>query len=196
MAKAVANQKVDAKSQYGTQAAYWAAKITTIWQRAVQDVFEVGQNLIDAKDKLEHGQFEGMIESDLPFGPSTAQRLMAIARDKKLTNPAHVQLLPASWGTLYALSQLPDDAFNKAVQSGAIKPDMQRADVHALRIETKPPPKTVSVHVKEEKTPPKTVSVHVKKEKTPPTAPRFLRELRAMRDGQYYKPRTPRGVRQ
>jgi hypothetical protein len=35
-----------------------------------------------------------MIEGALQFKASTAQRLMKIAADERLANPAHVQLLP------------------------------------------------------------------------------------------------------
>jgi hypothetical protein len=39
-----------------------------------------------------------MLET-LPFSPNTGQRLIAIARDERLSNLAHVQLLPPHWGT-------------------------------------------------------------------------------------------------
>ena len=52
------------------------------------------------------GIFEAMVEDDLPFGKRTAQRLMAIASDQRLSNTTHVSLLPASWQTLYELTKL------------------------------------------------------------------------------------------
>ena len=36
----------------------------------------------------------------------TAQKLMQIVRHSLLINPAHVRLLPPSWGTLYELTKL------------------------------------------------------------------------------------------
>jgi hypothetical protein len=40
------------------------------------------RQLIAAKDALDHDEFEAMVERDLPFQPSTAQRLMKIAADR------------------------------------------------------------------------------------------------------------------
>jgi protein gp37 len=69
-----------------------------------------------------------MIENDLPFKPSTAQRLMKIAADERLSNAAHGQFLPPSWRTLYELTKLPDDVFEAKLKSGEIHPEMQRKD--------------------------------------------------------------------
>jgi hypothetical protein len=40
-----------------------------------------------------------MVKDKLPFEPSTAQRLMAIARNRVLSNRAHAHVLPPSWMT-------------------------------------------------------------------------------------------------
>ena len=56
-----------------------------------------------------------MVEAELPFSASTARRLMAISEDMRLSNPAHGQLLPQSWRTLYELTKLDDAAFNDAL---------------------------------------------------------------------------------
>jgi hypothetical protein len=67
--------------------------------------------LIASKGELPPGEFLAMIESDLPFGPRTAQMLMKIeiALAPRLANTKHVSLFPPSWGTLYQLAQ-PDHA--------------------------------------------------------------------------------------
>ena len=57
------------------------------------------------QDQLEHGEFESMVESDPPFGPSTARRLKIIAEDARLSNRAHAHVLPPSWRTLYELKE-------------------------------------------------------------------------------------------
>lgn len=72
----------------------WAHQICAAWHASREKIIECGRLLIEAKASLPHGAFERMVERDLPFNPSTAQRLMKIARDPRLTNPAHVQHLP------------------------------------------------------------------------------------------------------
>src|SRR5262245_1010641 len=48
----------------------YAEAITSVCR---QGGLAAGIILIDAKEKLKHGDFEGMIEKDLPFGPRTAE---------------------------------------------------------------------------------------------------------------------------
>ena len=52
---------------------------------------------------------------------------------RSLSNPAHVQHLPASWGTLYELTKLSDVEFNDALEQNIICPDMIRADAEQIR---------------------------------------------------------------
>ena len=96
----------------------WASRIAAAWQKSRESIIEVGNLLIEAKSALPHGEFEAMVASELPFGARSAQRLMVIAGDVRLTNPTHVSLLPASWGTLYALTKLSDDEWGNALEAG------------------------------------------------------------------------------
>jgi N6-adenosine-specific RNA methylase IME4 len=107
----------------------WAVRIESAWRSAVTGVMETGRLLAEAKAALPHGAFTAMIEADLPFKPSTAQRLMRIAADERLSNPAHVQHLPPHWGTLYELTKLPDDEFAAKLKSGEIHPEMERREL-------------------------------------------------------------------
>jgi hypothetical protein len=112
----------------------WAGRIASAWQRSVSSIFEAGRLIADAKAALPHGAFTAMIESDLPFGARTAQMLMRIGEDARLSNPKHVSLLPPSWGTLYELTKLKDDELEARFSSGAIRPDMERREVgHGVR---------------------------------------------------------------
>jgi N6-adenosine-specific RNA methylase IME4 len=109
--------------------AAWAARIEAAWRSAVDGVLETGRLLAEAKANLPHGAFTAMIEADLPFKPSTAQRLMRIAADERLTNPAHVQHLPPHWGTLYELTKLSDQQFEAKLAAGDIHPEMERREL-------------------------------------------------------------------
>ena len=85
--------------------------------------------LSTAKQALPHGEFGRMIASQLPFRANTAQRLMAIVADERLSNAAHAPLLPSSWSTLYELTKLNDEEFNARIDDGTICPDMGRRDI-------------------------------------------------------------------
>jgi hypothetical protein len=124
-----------------TTRAQWAARISTAFRKSVEAILEQGRLLIAAKDDLDYGDFTAMVENDLPFGARTAQMLMAIAADARLSEPNIYSLLPPSWTTLYALTRLPNEAFNRGIAEGVIRPDMIRADMERLEppvIETVP----------------------------------------------------------
>jgi hypothetical protein len=111
----------------------FANEIRSHLSRSVEEILAVGELLIEAKQTLQHGKFEAMVEEELGWSPATAQRLMIVARTPFLSNPAHGQLLPTSWRTLYELSQVPEDEFRQAIEAGAIKPEITRSEVLALR---------------------------------------------------------------
>lgn len=113
--------------------AAWALRINACWRKGIEAIIGTGRLLNEAKESCDRGEFENMLETDLAFQPRTAQRLMAIARDTRLTNPTHASLLPASWTTLYELTQLSDDEFDRGVEEKIIRPDMERKDVATIR---------------------------------------------------------------
>ena len=116
---------------------YWRERITERWQESVQAIIDVGRLLLAAKAALEHGQFQTLFEGEdrLPFGWNTANKLMAIARDRRLINSEHVQNLPNSWGTLYELTKLDNATFAKALEDGTIHAEMERREALGLRDE-------------------------------------------------------------
>lgn len=111
----------------------WAARISDAWRPTVAGVLATGRALIEAKERVANGEFGSLVKSDLPFGVRTAQRLMAIARDPRLTAPDIAAILPGSWRTLSELMQLSNDQFLHGIQEGVIRPEMTRADVARLR---------------------------------------------------------------
>src|SRR5262245_11523424 len=112
---------------------HWAKRLNAIWREAAGNMlrasFALGEELIKAKEGLPHGEFIKMVSEDLEFSRSTGARIMAVARDKRLRNVAHVRHLPPSWGTLYLLSRLDDRTFNSLIEDGTIRPDLQRHEV-------------------------------------------------------------------
>jgi hypothetical protein len=122
--------------------AVYVKVITAAWQKIATEIIEVGRCLVQAKAEL-HGEFTTML-SELPFGPRTAQRLMAIARNPTLANPTHASLLPTSWMTLYELARLPEpvlvlsaaraafDGIEQERRKRALT-EAQAMNVHALR---------------------------------------------------------------
>jgi len=116
----------------GAPASAWAQRITLAWRKSAESIFEAGRLLIAAKAALPHGDWEAMCERDLPFKLRTAQRIMAIAADERLSKATHVSHLPQSWGTLYELTKLDDQQFGARIEDGTIRPEMERKDISGV----------------------------------------------------------------
>lgn len=100
--------------------------------RAVEGTVAAGRELIEAKERVAHGQFGDVVEA-AGISDATARRLMAIANNPALSNRTHAYVLPGSWTTLYELSRMEPQAIEQGIAEGAIRPDTTRDDVHALR---------------------------------------------------------------
>ena len=74
-----------------------------------------------------------MCNSDLPFSYATANKLMAVASDARLIDPANARFLPRKLGVLAHLTKLDDRVFENAIKAGVINPDMIERDVRAMR---------------------------------------------------------------
>lgn len=112
---------------------HWAKRIHGSWQKAVESIIETGKLLIEAKAELDHGEFTRMIEDRLPFGPRTAERLMAIAEHPVIGNPTQWVAFPPSWRTLSELATLPAPIVEARIKDGSINPAMQRKDAYRLK---------------------------------------------------------------
>ena len=109
--------------------AYYASTINGLVSGMVEAIIETGRLLIEAKDRLDHGEFIPMIEEDLPFGVGMAENFMRIARNEVLANSQHVANLPPAIGTLAEVARLPDPEIIARLESGDLNPETQRKDV-------------------------------------------------------------------
>ena len=115
------------------RAEQWADRISTQVGKSVEALIEVGRLLVQAKADLPHGEWGRLFSEELiPFSQNTAGQLMAISSNRILSNSAHVQNLPPSWGTLYELTKVPDITLANALKDGVITPDMPRSAVAGL----------------------------------------------------------------
>jgi protein gp37 len=118
----------------------WAHRINDAAGKTVEAFINTGRMLLQSKGSVPHGTWERMF-SDHPqavaepvvFGVRTAQRLMKIAGHPVISKATHASLLPPTWGTLYELTQVPDDALEAALRDGMIRPDMPRDAVIVLK---------------------------------------------------------------
>jgi hypothetical protein len=125
----VASEPISGEVISGEHWRFYADRITATWQKATGSIIETGALLLEAKDKVEHGEFEEMIKRELPFGPRAARMLMDIARNPILSDRNHGSVLPPSWRTLYELTRVPADVLIAKIEDHTINPEMERKDV-------------------------------------------------------------------
>ena len=112
--------------------ANFADAIEEAWTEAEENFTTIGRYLNHAKSMLNHGEFMGMVESDLPFRYSTANRLMKVAAALD-AGALPADRLPPSYATVYELLTLSDEERRQAIKEGVVRPDMQRRDVTEFR---------------------------------------------------------------
>jgi len=143
-----------------TKAEYWAPKIQGEWRKSIEGILGVGRQLIAAKDSCEHGEFlrlfkghENAVSDSVPFGVSSADKLMEIARNQVISDSEFVPNLPQSWGTLYELTKLDDETLLAGIKAGEITPETTRAQAAAMHADPvekpeKPPHEEMAEAVK------------------------------------------------
>lgn len=109
------------------------AAIVATWRETLEGIFKTGDLLLQAKAIVPEGQWLSFVREYLPFKGATARRLMAIASDGRLRQESHATHLPICWYTLWELTDLSDEQFERGLQAGTINPSMLRADVELLK---------------------------------------------------------------
>jgi hypothetical protein len=121
----------------------FAEIIQSRWQDRVKNILEVCMWLETAREELGPSKFSAMVRDDLKWSKSMASQLLAIGRDGRLVEVQHVKL-PPSWGTLYQLTRLTDEEFERGIDSGIIHAGMERKDVRLLK--PPKPQRAISAH--------------------------------------------------
>jgi len=116
---------------YRTREEY-AREIGSLWSGAQERFIQIGRYLNAAKRRLLHGEFEAMIEQDLPFSPRTAYQFrMAAAAVDEGRLPENS--LPPSYTIAYLLSTFDDGLLQEAKRANLIRPDVKRAEILRFR---------------------------------------------------------------
>jgi hypothetical protein len=115
------------------RAEQWARQIRVQLAHSVESIIAAGELLSKAKEDLPRAEWARMFSQQLlPFEAGTAERLIAIASHPTLSNRANVRYLPPSFGTLFALTRVPEQVLLDGFKAGAITPAMERHEVRTL----------------------------------------------------------------
>lgn len=112
----------------------FADEIGRLWKRANDAFLDIGRHLVEAKARLEHGEFGEMLTRDIPFSHRTANMLMKVADAVDSgALPFSVDQLPASYATVYEVATLKPEEQQQAAAAGLIHPTVRREDIVAFR---------------------------------------------------------------
>ncbi|KAA0679441.1 DUF3102 domain-containing protein [Roseomonas genomospecies 6] len=106
--------------------------IGRLWKEATARFIDIGKYLVYAKDSLPHGEYEAMIESELPFSKSVAHALKTVA-DAVMQRKVTEADLPPDYSTSYLLVSLKDDKFAMAREHGLVRPSLKRHEILEFR---------------------------------------------------------------
>lgn len=111
-------------------------EVTRLWQEAQSKFLAVGHYLVFAKETLPHGEFEQMVENELPFGPQIAYQLRTVA-EAVIQERLGTGELPRSYSTAFLLASLPPEKLALARERRLVRPDVLRRDIQSFRTEVR-----------------------------------------------------------
>jgi hypothetical protein len=106
----------------------FANEICQLWSLAQQQFIAIGRYLEQAKHKLPHGEYEAMVERDLPFDASIARRLRTVVQFID-SGAVPIGQLPPSYSVLYELASMTPDERERADEAKLDRPDVTRKEL-------------------------------------------------------------------
>ncbi len=79
-------------------------EIKTLMKRTAQDIIEIGEKLIEVKERLPHGAFGQWLDSEFEWRERTARNFMQVAEKFKSVNFADLNFAPSALYLLVAPS--------------------------------------------------------------------------------------------
>ncbi len=112
--------------------------IAAAWQGIEKRYLLIGRYLLQAKQKLDHGDYLDMIERDLPFNRNNAYRMREVAESIDRGRVAETEL-PRSYSVIYEVVTLSDTELSTARKRGLIRPDLRRHEIVSFKREMRTP---------------------------------------------------------
>lgn len=103
-------------------------EIGTLWRSAQEKFLLIGRYLVQARNRLAHGEFQAMVENELPFGYQVAYQLRMVAEAVDSGRLPGTKL-PPSYATVYQLATLTTEQLRLADQRNLIRPDVTRPEI-------------------------------------------------------------------
>jgi len=106
----------------------YVEEISRLWKDAQNTFLTIGRYLVAAANRLEHGEFQAMVENELPFGYQVSYQLRKVAEAIDGGRLPAAQL-PSSYATIYQFTTLSDEQINLAQERELFRPDVKRHEI-------------------------------------------------------------------
>jgi hypothetical protein len=103
-------------------------EIRLLWDDVAEKFLLIGRYLVKAKDMLEHGEYQTMIERELPFGYQVARQLKTVA-EKIDSGYIDADRMPKSYTTAFVLVTMSTEELREAEARGLVRSDVKRNDL-------------------------------------------------------------------
>jgi hypothetical protein len=111
----------------------FAREIQSLWDDARDRVLRIGKMLVMAKATLGHGEYEQMIEQDLPFARGVAFQIRSVYESIQ-SGQFTAEELPAPYSIAYQLVSLKDpEKLEQARAEGLVRPDVRRSEILEIK---------------------------------------------------------------
>jgi hypothetical protein len=103
-------------------------EIRLLWDDVAEKFLLIGRYLVKAKETLDHGEYQTMIERELPFGYQVARQLKTVA-EKIDSGYIDANRMPKSYTTAFVLVTMSTDEIREAEARGLVRADVKRNDL-------------------------------------------------------------------
>lgn len=104
----------------------------TAFSKTAKSILDIGRVVVEAKNKLSKDQYK-VFAFQIGFETTSPTLLKLIKIGERYDDLiTRVDLLPASWTTLYDIAQLPAEQFEKCVDDGLIQPNVLGKEIKPL----------------------------------------------------------------
>jgi hypothetical protein len=132
-------QQLDAETRIVVQQR--TSEIKALMKRTAQDIIEIGEKLIDVKERLGHGYFGGWLEGEFDWNERMARRFMSVAETFKTDNLSDLNFAPSALYLLAAPST-PDEAREEAIARAQSGEAITHTKAKEIVAEHRPAPQT------------------------------------------------------
>jgi len=116
-----------------------ATRINKNMDKVASYIFQIGDDLLKAKKDFKHGEMD-VLYAQLSFDKRTAQKYMAIAKSKRLSNSIEPKELPNSVSSLYAIAKMKQDDYDAAIDAEIINSTTTANDILIFKKRNEPTP--------------------------------------------------------